>query len=106
MPQDNRRTEAKVRRFLAELKMTFRAGLKIVASAILADVEPWLPARRNGRRPPTNCRRIRALPERECFSGRQDAALYGRRDACRYFSDRLLGLTMPRFQLSARMVAH
>ena len=44
-----------------------KASLKMVASAILADVEPWLPARRNRRRHSANSREIRTLPGREHF---------------------------------------
>jgi len=59
--------------------------LKIVVSAILADVEPRRPARRKKRRPAVNLVSISiASARRAILSGRQDAGLYGRRDARRY----------------------
>ena len=55
-----------------------RGCLKTVASAILADVEPWLPARRNN----VAIEKVTVKHERsrhaDGISGRQDAALYGR----------------------------
>ena len=50
-PKISRPTELETR--LLQL-CNVRACLKMVASAILADVEPWLPARREKRRPPVN----------------------------------------------------
>ena len=61
-----------------------RAGLKSVASAILADVEPWLPARR------ISAAMAQALVKSERFAwrsffpgGRMPPSTAGK-DACRY----------------------
>jgi hypothetical protein len=83
------------RNFVIRFKLKYfrlRACLKIVVSAILADVEPWLPARRKTCGHGNGLVKYIARVRRMVFSGRQDAALYGRRDARRYFSDRLLGV--------------
>ena len=58
--------------------LSLRAGLKNVASAILADVELRLPARRNRRGGQDGLIQSGCSPAADVFSGRQDAALYGR----------------------------
>jgi hypothetical protein len=54
------------------------AGLKNVASAILADVEPRLPARRKILGYFESVIKYGRLSHAGVFFGRQDAALYGR----------------------------
>jgi hypothetical protein len=61
-----------------------RTCLTMVASAILADVEPVHPARRKKRNPALNLVNMSVSAQRTFFTGRQDAGLYGRRDARRY----------------------
>ena len=56
----------------------------MVASASLADVEPARPARRQKRRRANGREKWGAVTMRTVLSGRQDADLYGRRDARRY----------------------
>jgi hypothetical protein len=56
----------------------------MVASAILADVEPVRPARRKQRLLAINLLTSGVSGKRTVLSGRQDAGLYGRRDARRY----------------------
>ena len=58
--------------------MIIRDSVRIVASAILADVEPWLPARRKTRGPGESRVKFECSQSGDGFSGRQDAALYGR----------------------------
>ena len=57
---------------------SLRACLKSVASAILADVEPWLPARRKKVGHWESLVKYEHSRHADGFSGRQDAALYGR----------------------------
>ena len=61
-----------------------RACLKRVALAILADVEPVRPARRKKRNLAINLVKMSVSARQTVFPGRQDAGLYGRRDARRY----------------------
>jgi hypothetical protein len=69
----------------------------MVASAILADVEPVRPARRKKRNLAINLVKMSVSAQRTVFPGRQDAGLYGRRDARRYNSGCLLGFLPPPF---------
>ena len=62
----------------------------MVALAILADVEPVRPARRKKRNLAINLVKMSVSARQTVFSGRQDAALYGRRDARRYRARALL----------------
>ena len=73
-----------------------------VASAILADVEPWLPARRNRG---GTCRDDARHRRAQGFSGRQDAALSGRRDARRHLSKSFSPLRMRGNARSGRKLA-
>jgi hypothetical protein len=65
----------------------------MVPSAILADVEPVRPARRKQRLLAINLVKSGVSGRRTVFSGRQDADLYGRRDARRYIFRQALRLT-------------
>jgi hypothetical protein len=56
----------------------------MVASASLADLEPMRPARRKKRRRAIHLVNPAVSADQTVFSGRQDAGLYGRRDARRY----------------------
>jgi hypothetical protein len=62
----------------------------MVVSVILADVEPARPARRQKPRPAANPVKSGVSTMRTVLSGRQDAALYGRRDARRYIFRRVI----------------
>jgi hypothetical protein len=64
----------------------------MVALAILADVEPVRPARRKKRNLAINLVKMSVSAQRTVFPGRQDAGLYGRRDARRYIFRLPLGI--------------
>jgi hypothetical protein len=61
-----------------------RPSLKKVASAILADGEPWLPARRKKRRPAGHPVKWGVSASERSFPAGRMPAFYGRRDARRY----------------------
>jgi hypothetical protein len=61
-----------------------RACLKMAASASLADVKSVRPARRQKRRRAVRLAKPAVSADQTVFSARQDAGLYGRRDARRY----------------------
>ena len=67
-----------------ESNFSLQSVLKMVASAILADVEPVRLARRKQFPLGINLVKSGVSTMRTVFSGRQDADLYGRRDARRY----------------------
>jgi hypothetical protein len=72
----------------------------MVALAILADVEPVRPARRKKRNLAINLVKMSVSAQRTVFPGRQDAGLYGRRDARRYIFRLALGISDTRFRLA------
>jgi zinc/manganese transport system substrate-binding protein len=75
-------------------KTCLRACLKTVASAILADVEPGLPARRKECGEDEGSGEYERSAPRRDFSGRQDATLYGRPGGPPLFFKRVLTLTL------------
>ncbi len=80
--------------------LSLRAGLKKVASAILADVELRLSAQRNQRGSKGGLIQSGCSPAADVFSGRQDAALYGRPGG----PPLLFGLTLSLLLVSALSV--
>jgi len=70
----------------------------MVASAILADVELVRPTRRKKRNLAINLVKMSISAQRTVFPGRQDAGLYGRRDARRYIFKLPLGISGTRFR--------
>ena len=67
-----------------------RIYLKMVASAILADVDLARPARRKKASSGSPLGKMDRFRKRTVFSGRQDAGLYGSRDACRYIFEQTM----------------
>jgi hypothetical protein len=76
----------------------FRACLKKVASAILADVEPGLPARRNGAASETDMVKSRRFASQTVYPGGKMPPSTAGKDACRH-------IIRPALKLAARALA-
>jgi len=75
-----------------------KACLKNVASAILADVEPWLPARRIGAAMDGAFPDLKRISQRSFFPGGKMPPSTAGKDACRYITNNLQPSTF-NFQL-------
>jgi hypothetical protein len=75
-------------------RRSLSAGLKKVASAILADVEPWLPARRIGAATDQTSVNSERFTLRSSFPGGRMPPSTAGKDACRHiFRQALSGVT-------------
>ena len=79
----------------------------MVVSAILADVEPWLPARRRRRRAPDNARRVRAFLEHErLFRAARCRPLRQARMPAATFSDSLQAIQIGQIDSGRLLFVH